>query len=81
MSAQRCREFRACARFTSPPRAWKALEHRSVKPEEVGAVFGGARLVEKREPTADAIRRAAIVKDARGTWAACFVLDDYSSSQ
>ena len=37
---------------------------RSVKPEEVEAVLGGARLVEKREPIAEAIRRAAIVEDA-----------------
>jgi len=35
-----------------------------VKPEEVEAVLGGARLVEKREPVAEAIRRAAIVEDA-----------------
>ena len=37
---------------------------RSVKLEEVEAVLGGARLVEKREPIAEAIRRAAIVEDA-----------------
>ncbi len=39
--------------------SWK-----SVKPEEVEAVLGGARLVDKREPIAEAIRRAAIVEDA-----------------
>lgn len=37
---------------------------RSVKAEEVEAVLGGARLVDKREPIAEAIRRAAIVEDA-----------------
>lgn len=36
----------------------------SVKPEEVEAVLGGARLVDRREPIAEAIRRAAIVEDA-----------------
>ncbi|MCU0690069.1 MAG: hypothetical protein MUF54_01580 [Polyangiaceae bacterium] len=36
----------------------------SVKPEEVEAVLNGARLVERREPIAEAIRRAAIVEDA-----------------
>jgi len=39
--------------------SWK-----SVKPEEVEAVLGGARLVDKREPIAEAIRRAAVVEDA-----------------
>jgi hypothetical protein len=37
---------------------------RSVKAEEVEAVLGGARLVDKREPIGEAIRRAAIVEDA-----------------
>ena len=36
----------------------------SVKREEVEAVLGGARLVEKRELFAEAIRRAAMVEDA-----------------
>ena len=35
-----------------------------MKAEEVEAVLGGARLVDKREPIAEAIRRAAIVEDA-----------------
>jgi hypothetical protein len=36
----------------------------SVKPEEVDAVLGGARLVPKREPIAESIRRAAIFEEA-----------------
>lgn len=42
---------------------------RSVKLDEVDAVLGGARLVEKREPIAEAIRRAAIVEDALAHYA------------
>jgi hypothetical protein len=41
----------------------------SVKLAEAEAVLGGARLVEKREPIAEAIRRAAIVEDALAHYA------------
>ena len=36
----------------------------SVRPEEVDAVLGGARLPDEREPIAESIRRAAIAEDA-----------------
>ena len=41
----------------------------SVKAEEVEAVLGGARLIERREPIAEAIRRASIVEDALAHYA------------